>query len=119
MPFQKKSRQQTAGGIFLWRRDGEEGTAPFCRFSGKKNRLPSLCRSLAMCAFSSPMTTEAQPLNRSKTPLDLDFTDTEALSRYTTETGRISPRKYTGLTARQQRHITKTIKRSRSMLLMK
>jgi small subunit ribosomal protein S18 len=65
------------------------------------------------------MSTEAQPLNRSKTPLDHDFTDTEALSRYTTETGRIQPRKYTGLTARQQRHITKTIKRARSMLLMK
>lgn len=63
------------------------------------------------------MTTEIQ--NRSKTPLDYDFTDTEALSRYVTETGRILPRRITGLTARQQRHITKTIKRARNMLLMK
>jgi small subunit ribosomal protein S18 len=70
------------------------------------------------------MSTETQsdtqaPAQRSKNPLDYDFTDAEFLSRYTTETGRILPRKYTGLTARQQRHITKTIKRSRSMLLMK
>lgn len=63
------------------------------------------------------MTTE--PQKRSKTPLDFDFTDTEALSRYVTETGRILPRRITGLTARQQRHITKTIKRARSLLLMK
>jgi small subunit ribosomal protein S18 len=63
------------------------------------------------------MTTETQ--THSKTPLDFDFTDTEALSRYVTETGRILPRRITGLTARQQRHVTKTIKRSRNMLLMK
>ncbi|MDR2429365.1 MAG: 30S ribosomal protein S18 [Puniceicoccales bacterium] len=61
----------------------------------------------------------AETQNRSKTPLDYDFTDTEALSRYVTETGRILPRRITGLTARQQRHITKTIKRARNMLLMK
>ena len=63
------------------------------------------------------MTTE--PQKRSKTPLDFDFTDTEALSRYVTETGRILPRRITGLTARQQRHITKTIKQARNLLLMK
>jgi len=55
----------------------------------------------------------------SKTPLDYDFTDAELLSRYVTETGRILPRRITGLTARQQRHITKTIKRARNLLLMK
>ena len=63
--------------------------------------------------------TETQTPNRSKTPLDYDFTDAEALARYVTETGRILPRRYTGLTARQQRHISKTIKRARNMLLMK
>ncbi|MDR1498452.1 MAG: 30S ribosomal protein S18 [Puniceicoccales bacterium] len=65
------------------------------------------------------MPDETPQPKRSKTPLDFDFTDTDALARYTTETGRILPRRYTGLTARQQRHITKTIKRSRNMLLMK
>ncbi len=56
---------------------------------------------------------------RSRTPLDLDYTDAEALSRFVTDTGKILPRRITGLTARQQRHVTKAIKRSRNMLLMK
>jgi small subunit ribosomal protein S18 len=48
------------------------------------------------------------------THLDVDF-----LSRFVTETGKILPRRITGCTAKQQRHITKAIKRARSMLLMK
>ena len=65
-----------------------------------------------------PMSTEAKP-NRSKNPLDFDFTEPEALSRYVTETGKILPRKLTGLTARQQRHIAKAVKRARNMITMK
>ncbi|MCR5183852.1 MAG: 30S ribosomal protein S18 [Opitutales bacterium] len=55
----------------------------------------------------------------SRTPLDFDFTDVEQLSRYVTETGKIKPRSLTHLTAKQQRHVTKAIKRARNMLLMK
>ena len=62
------------------------------------------------------MTTEGK-LKRSRNPLDFDFTEPEALSRYVTETGKILPRKYTHLSARHQRAITKTIKQSRNMLL--
>ncbi|MDR2735521.1 MAG: 30S ribosomal protein S18 [Puniceicoccales bacterium] len=54
-----------------------------------------------------------------KSPLDVDWSDVEQLARYVTGTGRILPRKYTGLSARQQRHITRMIKRARNMLLMK
>jgi len=54
-----------------------------------------------------------------KNPTELTFRDTEELSRFVTDTGKILPRKYTGLTARQQRHIARVIKQSRSMLLMK
>jgi small subunit ribosomal protein S18 len=36
---------------------------------------------------------------------------------FVTDTGKILPRKYTHLTARHQRAITKTIKHSRNMLL--
>ncbi len=50
---------------------------------------------------------------------ELNFTDTEALSRYVTETGKILPRKFTGLTAKEQRHIKKSVKHARNMLLMK
>ena len=65
-----------------------------------------------------PMTTEGK-LKRSRNPLDFDFTEPEALTRYVTETGKIMPRKLTGLTARQQRHIAKAVKRARNMITMK
>ena len=65
-----------------------------------------------------PMTTEGK-LKRSRNPLDFDFTEPEALTRYVTETGKILPRKLTGLTARQQRHIAKAVKRARNMITMK
>ncbi len=51
--------------------------------------------------------------------MDLDFRDAEILSRYVTETGKILPRRVTKLSAKQQRHITKVIKRARNMLLLK
>ncbi|MDR0417848.1 MAG: 30S ribosomal protein S18 [Puniceicoccales bacterium] len=52
-------------------------------------------------------------------PLEIDWGDVKALLQYVTGTGKILPRKYTGLNARQQRHITRMIKRARNMLLMK
>lgn len=55
----------------------------------------------------------------SKTPLDLTWKDTEPLKRFVTETGKILPRRITRLSAMQQRHITKMIKQSRNMLLLK
>lgn len=55
----------------------------------------------------------------SKTPLDFTYTDVDALSRFVTDTGKILPRRITGLTALHQRRITKAIKRARNMLLMK
>jgi len=57
--------------------------------------------------------------NRSLNPADFNFLDTEALSRYVTDTGKILPRKVTGLTAKHQRRITQHIKRGRNMLTMK
>lgn len=56
---------------------------------------------------------------RSRNPAEFDYTDVDALSRYVTDTGKILPRRITGLTAVQQRRITKAIKRARNMLLMK
>ena len=57
--------------------------------------------------------------SQSKTPQGLDFTDVDILKRYVTDTGKILPRRITGLTALQQRRVTKAIKRARNMLLMK
>jgi small subunit ribosomal protein S18 len=56
---------------------------------------------------------------QSKKPEDLNFNDVEQLSRYVTDTGKILPRRITGLTALQQRRITKAIKQGRNMLTMK
>lgn len=65
------------------------------------------------------MSEESNSASQSKSPEHFDFNDVEALSRFVTDTGKILPRRITGLTALQQRRITKAIKRSRNMLLMK
>ena len=53
------------------------------------------------------------------TPAEIPFTNPQAMKSYVTDTGKILPRKYTHLSARHQRAITKTIKQSRNMLLAK
>ena len=60
-------------------------------------------------------TPEMKP--RSLSPPEIPFTSPHMLHRCVTDTGKILPRKYTGLTARHQRAVTKTLKRSRNMLL--
>lgn len=57
--------------------------------------------------------------SKKKNALELTYVDTDALNRFVTETGKILPRKFTGLTAAEQRHIKKTVKHARNMLLMK
>jgi small subunit ribosomal protein S18 len=49
----------------------------------------------------------------------IDFKNPIQLRQFVTDQGRILPRKYTGLPAHYQRKVTKAIKRSRQMLLMK
>lgn len=65
------------------------------------------------------MSTENKTLNRSRNPMDYTYMDVEQLSRFVTETGKILPRKVTGLSAKHQRRVTNQIKRSRNMLTMK
>ncbi len=50
--------------------------------------------------------------------LNLTWRDVDQLKNYTTETGKILPRKITRLSAKEQRHITQIIKQSRNFLLM-
>ena len=64
------------------------------------------------------MSTENKTLNRSRNPMDFTFHDVEQLSRFITETGKILPRKDTGLSAKHQRRITNRIKQARNMLTM-
>lgn len=61
------------------------------------------------------MTEESKKKNADQ----LSFIDTDALNRFVTETGKILPRKFTGLTSKEQRHIKKTVKHARNLLLMK
>lgn len=49
---------------------------------------------------------------------EIDFKDVKFLSRFITERGKILPRKITGLSAQQQRKITKAVKRARQMSLL-
>lgn len=62
------------------------------------------------------MSTNEQP-QRSLTPAELPFTNPQAMRGYVTDTGKILPRKYTHLSAKHQRAVTKTIKHARNMLL--
>ena len=63
------------------------------------------------------MSTEEVKHEKSRNPENCTFLDKESLSRYTTDTGKILPRKYSGLTPMQQRKISKLIKKSRHMQL--
>ena len=57
--------------------------------------------------------------SKKKNVMVLTFVDADSMNRYVTETGKILPRKFTGLSAKEQRHVKKTIKHARNMLLMK
>jgi small subunit ribosomal protein S18 len=65
------------------------------------------------------MSTTAQPTQQSLTPPEFPVTSPQLMSRYVTDTGKILPRKYTGLSAKHQRSINKTIKNARNLLISK
>lgn len=52
---------------------------------------------------------------RRKNHQDVTFLDADSLSRFVTDTGKILPRKYTGLSPAQQRRISRAIKTARHM----
>ncbi len=49
----------------------------------------------------------------------VDYKNPELLKRFVTESGKILPRRVTGMSARMHRKITSEIKRARAVLLMK
>ena len=51
-------------------------------------------------------------------PENVPFTAPQHYARFITDTGKILPRKYTGLSAKQQRKVTSIIKTSRNLLTM-
>ncbi|MFN8484037.1 MAG: 30S ribosomal protein S18 [Anaerolineae bacterium] len=57
-----------------------------------------------------------QPFPKTISPLD--YKNVDLLSRYMTESGKIKPRRKTGATAKQQRILSKAIKRARQLALL-
>ena len=49
---------------------------------------------------------------------DIDFKDARFLSRFTSERGKILPRRITGLSSQQQKKIATAVKRARQMSLL-
>jgi small subunit ribosomal protein S18 len=48
----------------------------------------------------------------------IDYKDVDLLRKFITERGKILPRRITGLTAKQQRYLTRAIKRARLIALL-
>ena len=60
------------------------------------------------------------PRRRIDLPIEaIDYKNPELLRRFVTETGKILPRRLTGVPAHLHRRITRAIKRARSVLLLK
>ncbi len=65
-----------------------------------------------------PILMSTEQKQQSLKPEEIPMTQPQLMSRYITDTGKILPRKYTGMSAKQQRSVTKKIKRARQMLVM-
>lgn len=61
------------------------------------------------------MARKSSPLNQGDA---VDYKDVRRLQRFLTERGKILPRRATGLTAKQQRQISRAIKRARQIALI-
>ena len=72
-------------------------------------------RRAAMRRANRPM-----PRRRIDLPVDaIDYKNPELLKRFVTESGKILPRRLTGVPAHLHRRITRAIKRARSVLLLR
>jgi small subunit ribosomal protein S18 len=60
------------------------------------------------------------PRRRMNIPIDkVDYLNPEFLAKFATESGKILPRRITGISAKLHRKITREIKRSRAVNLMR
>jgi len=48
----------------------------------------------------------------------IDYKDERLLRKFTTESGKIIPRRITGISAKSQRKITRAVKRARAMAIL-
>jgi small subunit ribosomal protein S18 len=59
-----------------------------------------------------------QPKTQSLNPLEMNVNHTHIFQRHVTDTGKMLPRRITGLSAKHQRHVSRQIKQARNLLLM-
>ncbi len=59
-----------------------------------------------------------QPKTQSLNPLEMNINHTHIFQRHVTDTGKMLPRRITGLSAKHQRHVSRQIKQARNVLLM-
>jgi len=57
-------------------------------------------------------------MNIAKINKKIDYTDIDLLTKYTTDQGKILPRRINGLSSKEQKKITKSIKRARLLSLI-
>ena len=94
----------------------DERSGQTSAFSTPKSRVDNPRAGPTVSTPFKDMSTTEQK-QQTPTPAEIPFTTPQVMSHYVTDTGKILPRKYTHLTAKHQRAITKTIKHSRNMLL--
>lgn len=56
--------------------------------------------------------------NKYSSSRKINYTDIDLLNKYINEQGKIMPRRVTGLSAKQQKNVTKSIKRARILSLL-
>jgi small subunit ribosomal protein S18 len=88
----------------------------FAQVCHLKMQVDNLRSRPTVCPLFRVMSTTEQK-QQTPTPAEIPFTNPQAMIRYVTDTGKILPRKYTGLSAKHQRAVTRTLKHSRNMLL--
>jgi small subunit ribosomal protein S18 len=106
------------------------GVLPAYNGCRTQRQAPNWPANPGQCGIDNPLPTRtihppvqemstAEQKQQTPTPAQIPFTDPQAWVRFVTDTGKILPRKYTGLCAKHQRAVTRTIKHSRNMLLTK
>ena len=71
-------------------------------------------------AYNLRKANRKMPRRRLDIPLKkIDYKNPEVLTLFTTDTGKILPRRVTGVSAKTHRKITREIKRSRALNLLK
>jgi len=76
--------------------------------------IPNVPAPFPIMSSTEQKPTTAQTLK----PEEIPYTSPQLMSRYITDTGKILPRKYTGMSSKQQRKVTSKIKSARNLLTM-